>query len=885
MKKLYVLDGTGILYRSYYGIRPMTTSQGDIVNALYGFIRSVQRVIKQYGPEHFIVVFDGPNNSKKRKELYPEYKANRSATPSDLLPQLIMAQEFCKEASIPMLALHDVEADDTMGAVAVWASQHDFVSYLCTSDKDLCQCINDTVFVLNIHKDDKLLDSAAVKEHYGIPPELIIDFLAMTGDTSDNIPGFPGIGPKTATALLQEYGSLDGVIANAASIKAKKRRENIQQNVDRALLSRDLVTIDTTVEIPQEESFFVLKDGDMETLQSFYEKYEFHAFIKEMGAGKKHTPDEDVEYQCVDDEEALADLILALSQKGDICFDTETTSQYPMQADLVGVGVCCEEKKAWYIPCNGKLGREYVLKVLKPFFEDEKNQFYGHNVKYDLHVLYNNGIEVRNVCFDTIIASYLLHAHSHRHSLDTLALNYFGKVKIPLKDLIGVGKKKITMAEVPIEKVTEYCCEDADYTCRLKTSLELELKERKLEKLLYDVELPLMHVLRVMERCGIYLDAPHLEKMSKTCVKKIEEVEKEIFELVGETFNINSPKQLSHILFEKMNLPASKKKTTGHSTSAEVLEGLQAYHPIAGKVLEYRSLEKLRSTYIDALPHDIVPATQRIHCSFNQYVAATGRLSCQDPNLQNIPVRTHAGRAIREAFRPKKDGWSYLSADYSQIELRLLAHLSGDERLIEAFNNGEDIHSYTASLVLGIPLDLITKEQRARAKVVNFGVLYGQQAFGLARELKISMREASQFIEMYFQRYSRVKEYFEESKNKARSKGKAVTITGRERHIPDIKSDNAVARAAAERLAVNTPIQGTAADLIKLAMIRVGRWLRKERKLGYMILQVHDELIFEVPDYELLDFEIAVREIMEHVFKLKVPLTVDISVGKNWKEC
>ncbi|MFT4551798.1 MAG: DNA polymerase-1 [Chlamydiales bacterium] len=888
MDKLYIVDGTGFLFRSYFAIRSMNNKQGRATNALYGFIRSIQKLRKDFNPSHLVIVFDGPNNSESRKKIYPEYKANRDSAPEDLPHQMQWAQDFCKLAGIPMLCVPKVEADDTMGSITKWAEKQESNVYICTSDKDLCQLVNDKTSVLNTHKNNLILNSTKVEEAFGVAPELIIDYLAITGDQSDNVPGLYGFGPKTAVALLKEFGSLDNILANPDKVPGKKKQETLKSDAEIALLSRRLVTLDTSVDFPKEEVFFELKDPDPTPLKEFYFECDFSSLINELDHSNGDKPpvvEEKVSYELVDDDASLKALLEILKNAKEISFDTETTHVHPLKAKLVGIGFCIQEKQAWYVPANGKLGLEAVLQAFKPLFENPSIGFYAHNAKYDMHVLDKHGIKIKNLCFDTILASYLLNSHSHRHSLDHLSMQYFGKAKTPIKSLISSGKNEIGMNEVPINDVKDYCCEDVDYTLRLKLLLKKELEERKLTHLLLDMELPLLRILKNMEKKGIYICVKLLQDMSKEFTKEIAILEDDIHELAGEPFNVNSPKQLSQILFEKLGIPPSKKKNTGHSTNAEVLEGLKRDYPIAGKVLEYRSLEKLRSTYIDSLPHDVNDKTSRIHCSFNQYVAATGRLSCQDPNLQNIPIRTKAGRRIREAFRPQREGWSFLSADYSQIELRLLAHLSGDPDLISAFKNGEDIHSFTASQVFGIPLDQVDKSMRSQAKAVNFGIIYGQQAFGLSRELNISIRDASQFIEKYFSRYSRVKNFIEDCKNKARKTGKSVTITGRERLIPDINSKNGPIRSASERLAVNTPLQGTAADLIKLAMLRVNDMLQKENKLGYMILQIHDELVFEVPDFELLDFEPLVRRAMEKVFKLKVPLTVDISIGKNWKEC
>lgn len=892
MKDIYIIDASGYIYRSYFAIRNITNAKGESTNALFGFIRSVSKLIADFQPEHIVAVFDGPQSIKAREAIYSEYKAHRPGMPDDLLYQIRWAREYCILRGIPMLNVSDVEADDTMGTVAVWAAKRQAKAYLCTSDKDMCQLVNDQIFILNTFKDNLIMGAKEVEEAFGVPPNKMIDFLAITGDTSDNIPGLPGFGPKTAAALLQQLGSLDYILAHPKEVPGAKKQETIIQEAEKALMSRRLVTVITDVEIPLDEQFYRLGSLNKEKLKEFYADKNFNSLIKELEKeapsveGKvEKTRDVSVEYILVDDENALVELVNKLAQQNEICLDTETTAVQPLKSELVGIGLGYKPSKAWYIPVNGKLGLDKVLKALKPILENPQIGFYGHNIKYDLHVLNLYGIQVSNICFDTILASYLLNSHSRQHSLDTLTLEYFGKVKIAISELIGKGKKIISMADVPIEQVCTYCCEDVDFTCSLKEILEKQLKERGLLHLLKNIELPLLKVLVEMERKGIYLDNQFLHDFSLNVNAQLRTIEKEIYALAGEEFNLNSPKQLSDILFIKLGIHPPKKTATGHSTSAEVLESLQHQYPIASKMMEYRMLEKLRSTYVEILPLEVNSKTNRIHCTFNQSVAATGRLSCQDPNLQNIPVRSEWGIQIRQAFRPEKEGWSFLAADYSQIELRLLAHLSEDPTLMEAFKSNQDIHARTAAAIFNVPLEMVTKEMRYQAKAVNFGVIYGQGPFGLSQALGIDIKDAKLFIDMYFKQYKKVREYVEASKETARKTGKAVTLTGRERLIPEIHSKNMQIRAAAERLAINTPLQGTAADLIKLAMIQIHEKLHKERKIGYMVLQIHDELIFEIPDFEIISVEPMVREIMQGVFKLKVPLIVDICIGKNWKEC
>lgn len=886
MKKLFILDVSGYIFRAYFALPPMTSPEGESTNGLFGFIRSILKLFKEFGPEHIVAVFDGPENKKQRVEIYEKYKANRIRLHEDLPEQMERAKEFCELIGIPHIEVPGVEADDTMGSIAVWAARHGTDVYLCTSDKDFAQLVNERILILNTWKDNLIVDRVKVEELYGVAPEQIIDYLAIVGDASDNIPGLKGFGPKTAVPLLKEFGSLDNLLAHSDKVKGAKKQETLREEADIARMSRRLATIHTDVPFPQEARFFIKSPPELAGLKAFYIRMGFNTLVKELDSVlHKIEPQEETVYRLVDDEESLQHMLAYLEKHKEISFDTETTSLRPLSAQLVGIGFSVKKAEGFYVPLNGKLGAERVLEAFKPFFANPGLSFFAHNAKYDLHVLANRDIQIKHLSFDTILASYILNSASRRHSLDSLALQYFGKLKTPITELIGSGKKEIGMDEVPLKKVSDYCCEDVDYTLRIKEILESQVHKRKLDKLLYDVELPLTRVLAKMERAGMYLDKEKLSAFSKELVQEIALVEEEVYLLAGEKFNISSPKQLSNILFEKMGIKPLKKTATGLSTRAEVLEALAAEHPIAEKLLAFRSLEKLRSTYVDILPAEINPETGRIHPTFSQYITATGRLACQDPNLQNIPVRTEQGRRIRQAFKPQKKGWSYLSADYSQIELRLLAHLSEDPELIKAFKHGEDIHAHTASLVFGVPLKEVSSTQRHQAKAINFGIIYGQQAFGLSQELRIDVRSAAAFIEAYFERYPRVYDFVDSCVKQTRKTGKSVTMIGREREIPEIHSSNAVIRNQAERLAINTPLQGSAADLIKLAMLEIDRLLTARGMEGYMVLQIHDELIFEVPDEEISELKPLVREAMEGVFSLKVPLIVDVAVGKNWAEC
>lgn len=894
MKKLYLLDASGYLYRSYFAIRNITNARGESTNALFGFIRSLLKLRKDFHPEYLVAVFDGPSSIQHREAMYVDYKAHRKAMPADLAYQIKWAQQVCELMGIPYLAVSGVEADDTMGTIALWAGQQGNSAYLCTSDKDLYQLVNDHIFILNTFKENQILGAKEVEDAFGVTPKQMVDYLAITGDASDNVPGLPGFGPKTAAALLQEFGTLDHLLAHPEVVSGKKQEVLIQQ-ADQARLSRKLVTIHSDVPFTKDWSFFKIQQPDLKPLKDFYASMNFTSLIRELEQQQQQlgippTPvavdNKPVQYHLVDDPAAFTHLLKQLKASQEVAVSVVASSEtHPIRAELIGIAFSTGSHLGWYIPTNGKLGFDNVLQGLRSLFENKTVGFFGQNIKFDMQVLQNYGITINHVSFDTMLASYLLNSHQRQHSLDHLMLERCGKLKMPLSDLLGKGKSAISVTEVPGEQMSLCACEVVDYTFRLKEMLQPQLEERHMVPLMMDLELPLVPVLAKMERHGIYVDIPYLHRMSHDIQQMIRGLEQEIYALAGETFNINSPKQLSEILFTKMGIRPPKKTATGLSTSAEVLESLRHEHPLAGKVVEYRTLEKLRSTYIDSLPLEVNPKTHRIHCTFNQSVAATGRLSCQDPNLQNIPIRSPIGRKIRGAFRAEKPGWSFLAADYSQIELRLLAHLSEDPLLIEAFERGEDIHATTAAYVFNLPLDQVTKDIRNSAKAVNFGVIYGQQAYGLSQVLGIDMKEASAFIETYFHRFKRVKEYIEECKEKARQTGRAVTYTGRERLIPEIHSKNAQIRAAAERLAINTPLQGTAADLIKIAMLRIDAQLRQGGYRSYAILQIHDELIFEVPDEEIPAMQKLVRDAMQGVLKLKVPLIVDVMIGKNWSEC
>ncbi len=878
MKALYVLDAVSLLFRAYYAIGNMTNVSGQSTNALYGFIRSVQKILQAFSPTHLVAVFDGPNNKASRTKIYPKYKGHRAGMPEDLVYQLKWATGYCEMAGITVLQQPNVEADDVIGSIATLMREKMHI-YICSSDKDLCQLISPKVTMLNVNKNNQLLTPEQVKKVYGVHPDQIADYLAITGDVSDNIPGIPGFGPKTAAKLLNDFHSLQSLYDNIDKVASAKQKAKLQEHKEMAFISLELAKLDLTLNVPKEAQRYAIRSLDQEKLRQLYTKMGFLSLLKDMDSTE--TPKENLKqnYTLVDSEQALLTLLDLLKEEKEICIDTETTAIHPIDAQLVGIGLTAWPGEGWYIPLNGSLKPEWVLATLKPFLEDPKVSFYGHNIKYDLHILRNYNIDLSHICFDTQIASYLVDPHLNKHNLNDLSLEYFQYTKIPIEQLIGKGEKQKSMFDVALQEITNYCCEDVDMTCRLKSVMEKKLEDRDLLSIFTKIELPLIPVLAAMEREGIYVDKALLQTLSKHLKYALEKLEKEIYALAQRTFNIKSPKQLNEVLFDHLRLSVPTKKK---STRADVLKALQSQHPIAKALLEFRALEKLRSTYVDTLPKQISPKTGKIHCNFNQAVTATGRLSSQDPNLQNIPIRSQEGKAIRKAFKVKEESLSFLSADYSQIELRLLAHFSQDEVLVSAFKNNEDIHAKTAADIFDVPLSEVTKKMRLHAKTVNFGIIYGQQAFGLSQELGCDLKTAKQFIEKYFHAFPKVKTYLESSIDEARNLGYATTLCGRKRPLPQLHSKNAFIRSSAERLAVNTPLQGSQADIIKLAMIQIHENLQENQ---HMLLQIHDELIFECPDSGIKSMQKMVKTQMENIIPLNVPLVVNLTVGKNWSEC
>ncbi len=884
MQKILIIDAVNFIFRSYHAIAPMTGSEGQSTHALFGFIRSLLKVIKDFPADYIVAVFDGPNNKKARTELYKDYKAQRKVMPEDLYAQIREAVTFCELMRIPSLMISDVEADDTIGSLVKWINTTPGVeTYICTSDKDLCQLVSDSTFLLHTHKENAVVNRKKVEELFEVTPEQIVDYLALIGDASDNIPGVAGIGPKTASTLLKEFHTLEAILLHAETIKGKKG-ELLAEGKESALLSKQLALLNTTVEIPKDWTFYKQGSPLKEELTTFYQKHRFFSFLKENPSEeKKDTNSQAPTYTLITNLNELTALLSLLQKQKSLCFSIKTKAKSPLNDTITAVGIGYAPKEAWYIPISDKIPKNSIIEFLHSLFSTPHISFFGHNIKYDLHVLLNEGLPIPKLDFDTMLASYLLTPHIPKHSLEDLCIERLSFAKINVEDLIGKGKKEISLEEVPLEAAMKWASQEIDFTIQLKHLFSQELQAKNLTSVFQEIELPLLPVLLTMERKGMFLDILKITKLSQELAEKISSLEKTIHSTAGEVFNISSPKQLSAILFEKMQLKPPKKTQTGFSTSAETLESLVNESPIIKDILIYRQLEKLRSTYTDSLPMQINRFTGRIHCTFSQTTTATGRLSCVNPNLQNIPVRSEEGKKIREAFRPAKEGWSYLSADYSQIELRLLAHLSEDPSLIAAFTSGEDVHAYTASLIFNMPLEEVTPDMRYKAKAVNFGILYGQQAFGLSQELQIEQKQAAKFIETYFERYAKVKDYIELCKKTALETGLSTSMTGRIRPIPEIQSKNQMLKSLGERLAVNTPLQGTAADLIKLAMIHIyQKWPFKE---SFCILQIHDELLFECIDHEIPSIIPFVKKEMEDVFSLKVPLIVDISVGKNWGEC
>lgn len=902
-ERLFLIDGMAFAFRSYYAIPRLSNSKGQPTNALYGFARVLLKILRENEPSHVVVVFDAPGTTF-REELYAEYKKNRRETPEDLLCQLPMMDGLVEAFDVMCVRVPGVEADDVIGTLARQASEAGMDAVVVSGDKDLLQLVDDHVKVYDPYKGDTGLwyGREEVMERFGVGPERVIDCLALMGDTADNVPGVRGIGEKTARKLLEQYGSLDGIYEHIDELKGKQR-ERLEADRAMAYLSRDLVTIDTHVDIELALESCRSKSLDCDKLSNLFADLEFQTLLEEFLPEPSASDTSD--YRIVLTVSALQQVIAEMRKVGEFALDTETTDPDPMRAELVGISLSAAEGRAYYVPvghtaeavqCLEKvqaafdepsdglwpLSKDEVLDTIRPLLEDPSVGKIGHNIKYDLLVLENHGIRLQGIVMDTMVASYLTDPSRLRHNLNEVSLQYLRRKLIPISDLIGKGSKAVSFNHVPVDDACVYACEDAEVTWRLVHVFRPTLRERNLVSLFRDMELPLISVLAAMERTGITIDRRVFEELQRELQDRLAALERTIFEEVGEPFQINSPKQLQKVLFESLGLTPTRKTKTGYSTDVDVLEQLALEHPLPGLILEYRTLEKLRGTYVDALPKLIHPRTGRIHTSFNQAVAATGRLSSSDPNLQNIPVRTDLGRRIREGFIPGSPGLRLISADYSQIELRILAHLSGDPTLQRAFRDDLDIHADTAARVFGVDHESVTSDMRRQAKAVNFGVVYGISAFGLARNLGIATGEAARFIEQYFETYPGVKAWIEAIKETAFKQGYVTTLLNRRRYLPELQSGNMTTRRAAERVAINTPVQGTAADVIKIAMIRLHEALKPTR--AKMLLQVHDELLVEAPEEEAEDVGRLMRQIMEEALALEVALKVDLGIGANWAE-
>jgi len=889
-KKLFLIDGSALAYRAYFAFirNPLINSKGENTSAVYGFVVSLLNIIDKEKPDYLAVVFD-TKEPTFRHEMFPEYKATRQKMPDDMVEQLPRIHEAVEALNVPILLKPGFEADDIMGTLAKKAEAAGMVTYLVTGDKDFMQLVSDQVMIYNPKSgsaEPEILDVAGVEKKLGLPPDKVIDYLSLMGDSSDNVPGVPGIGPKTALRLLQNYGSLDEVLANAAQVSKKNARESLLMNSDKAHLSKKLVTLHTDVPIELELDHLIAQAPDINRVVPLFQELEFSSLVDRF---TERDEAGDAEYRTVLSETELARLIENMQAAGSFAMDLETTEIDPISADIVGLSFSWQKGKAYYVPLQllksatvSPLSKELVLSKLKPLFEDEKFKKTGQNIKYDMLVLAQHGVEVRGIEFDTMVAAYLLNPSARRLNIDILSLEYLNYKKIPTSELIGKGKKQISMADVALEKICDYACEDADIAWQLRQKLAPKLDEADMKSLLDEVEIPLISVLMKMEQNGVALDDLHLAAMSKDLHNDLKSLEQRIYKLAGKKFNINSTKQLATVLFEDLDLPKGHRTKTGYSTDVSVLEELAKKHELPKILLDYRQLTKLKSTYVDALPKLINPKTGRVHTSFNQTVAATGRLSSSEPNLQNIPIRTEVGRRIRKAFIPGARDHLLLDADYSQIELRIMAHLSQDEALIESFRRNEDVHRRTAALVFNLPVEEVTADHRRKAKEVNFGIMYGMGAYGLSQRLDISVDEAEEFIHGYFASYPKVNDFMQRSIQEARENGYVTTMLNRRRYLPEITSDNRQVRQFAERTAINTPIQGTAADLIKVAMVRIAKRMAEERLRSMMILQVHDELVFEVPKDEVNVMTQLVRQEMESAIELKVPMKVDVGVGEDW---
>lgn len=890
---LILIDGSSYLYRAFHALPPLTNSQGEPTGAVYGVINMLRKLLKDYDPKYVAVVFDAKGKTF-RDDLYAQYKLQRPPMPDDLKAQIEPLHAVVKAMGLPVLIIDDVEADDVIGTLAKQAENLGWHTLISTGDKDLAQLVNDKTILVNTMTGN-VLDRKGVMEKFGIAPEQIVDYLTLTGDTSDNIPGVTGVGPKTAAKWLNEFHSLDNLIAKADEIKGKVG-DNFRAFLPQLPLTRELVTIKTDVKLSLAPVDLQRSEKNHDTLISWFKRLEFKGWLSEMlsdpeTAHIKNTESK-VHYETILTQSELDHWLKKLNDAEVFAFDTETTSLDYMNAEIVGVSFAIEPGKAAYVPlahdypeAPRQLNREHVLQQLKPLLENPDKKKLGHNLKYDMSVLANYGINMRGIAFDTMLESYVVDSTGSRHDMDTLALKYLGYRTVHFEDIAGKGAKQLTFNQIPLEQAAPYAAEDADITLKLHHVLWPKLSaEKGLKNIFENIEMPLVTVLSHIERCGVLIDAHLLQQQSKELTVRIFQLEQEAHRLAGQSFNLGSPKQLQVILYEKHGMPVLEKTPTGQpSTSESTLQELAHTYELPKIILQYRSLSKLKSTYTDQLPQQMNSRTQRVHTSYHQAVAGTGRLSSSDPNLQNIPIRTEEGRRIRQAFIAPS-GCKIIAADYSQIELRIMAHLSQDAGLLKAFANDQDIHSATASEVFNVPLDQVTSDQRRSAKAINFGLIYGMSSFGLARQLGVEREAAQLYIDLYFARYPGVKQYMENTRRQAHQQGFVETLFGRRLNLPEINVRNIQRQRASERAAINAPLQGTAADIIKKAMITVDASLQKSHLNARMIMQVHDELVFEVGNDCIEPATKMIKDSMTHAVKLDVPLLVSVGIGNNWDE-
>jgi DNA polymerase-1 len=882
---LFLIDGSNYVYRAFYAIRELSNSKGFPTNAIYGFTTMLLKLLKDWKPEYIAIAFDvkGPTF---RHDAFEAYKATRKATPDALILQIPFIKDIVRGFSIPVLEQQGIEADDIIGTLARKYAGKGIKTVIVSGDKDMMQLISDDIIMMDTMK-DVTYNVEAVKERFGVGPEKVVELLGLAGDQSDNIPGVPGIGPKNAQRLIEEFGSVEGVLANVEKVRNQKTRESIRSFAEQARMSRELATIRTDAEFDIDLASTRYAGPDNEALKTLFKEFEFSSLLQEL-----KIKEEAVEgrYRLIHTDDEFTNLLKQIESVKEFAFDIVMSSDTAMRANFTGIAICLANADACYIPVAhdyvgmpGQLKADEILKGLAPFLADQKIKKHGHDMKNALILLARKNVELNALGCDTMVASYILNPARHSFELADVVRDHLNK-QIPMaKDLIGSGAKAIPFSVIPVEKMMDHACRRVAAICVLSATLSEKIVRDGFADLYYQVEMPLISVLAAVEKKGVLLNTKLLKEMSAEIEQLMSLTEEKIYGLAGEKFNINSPKQLQVVLFEKLGLPRGRKTKEGHSTDVDVLNNLARSHELPAEILSYRGFAKLKSTYIDALPALINPETGRIHTSYNQTVTATGRLSSSNPNLQNIPIRTPEGKRIRQAFIAP-EGWEIISADYSQIELRILAHLSDDRALVDAFMQGEDIHTATAANVFGVFPEMVTADMRRQAKVINFGILYGMSAFGLSRELNVAQKIAQTYIDEYFNRYQGVRAFLDGILENARNNGFVTTLLNRRRYLPEINSENAPVRQFAERMAINTPIQGTAADLIKVAMINISNLFAKRRLRVHMIMQVHDELVFECHHNENEEVMALVKKEMEEVIALKVPLKVDIASGRNWDE-